>query len=101
MSDLDPPKLFFTTSPGVLIRPLGDEAILLDPQGGNYFALNPSGYFIWTQIQAGKSQPEIVASMAEKYAINESQAKQDMSDITNALIEANLIGRSAQQTAAK
>jgi Coenzyme PQQ synthesis protein D (PqqD) len=101
MSNLDHSNVALTTSPGVLIRPLGDEAVLLDATGGNYFALNPSGYFIWQQIQNGKVELEIVAAMIEKYAITESQAQQDFSDVINALLEAKLIGRSAEQTAAK
>jgi Coenzyme PQQ synthesis protein D (PqqD) len=99
MSNLDQFNVALTTSPGVLVRPLGDEAVLLDATGGNYFALNPSGYLVWQHIQSGKLVPEIVAALVEKYAIAESQAQRDVSDVINALLEAKLIGRSAAPTA--
>lgn len=67
------------TVPGhVMVRQLGDEAVILDMASGYYFGLDPVGARIWQLLSQPSSFAEIVERMAREYDVTPEQAESDL-----------------------
>jgi hypothetical protein len=80
-----------TVNPKAVLREIGDEAVLLDSDGGIYYALNNSALFIWRQIASNLSPDEIILSMTNRWALTHSQAKDDYQEVVSSLVVARLL----------
>lgn len=65
-------------NPSVLWRELDGEAILLDPQAGCSYNLNPVGTLVWKLLDGQHSAEDIVAAICEAYEVEPEQAGQDV-----------------------
>jgi PqqD family protein of HPr-rel-A system len=67
------------TVPGhVMVRQLGDEAVILDMATGYYFGLDPVGARIWQLLSQPNSLTEIVERLAREYDVTPEQAESDL-----------------------
>lgn len=64
-------------NPSVLWRELDGEAILLDPQAGCSYTLNPVGTLIWKLLDGEHSKEDILAAICDAYEVEPEQASQD------------------------
>lgn len=81
-------------SSSVLWRELDGEAILLDPQAGCSYNLNPVGTLIWKLLDGQHGTEDIVAAICEAYEVEPEQARQDVQRILDDLLINKLAGLS-------
>lgn len=65
----------------VLWRELDGEAVLLDPQAGCSYNLNPVGTLVWTLLDGQHNTEDIVAAICEAYEVEHEQASQDVEQL--------------------
>ena len=81
-------------NPSVLWRELDGEAILLDPQAGCSYNLNPAGALVWKLLDGQHSVEDIVAAICEAYEVEPEQAGQDLQRLLDDLRSNKLAGNS-------
>ena len=79
----------------VLWRELDGEAILLDPQAGCSYNLNPVGTLIWKLLDGQHSVEDIVAAICETFEVEPEQASQDVQRLLDELLTNMLINISS------
>lgn len=79
-------------SSSVLWRELDGEAILLDPQAGCSYNLNPVGTLIWKLLDGQHDAEAIVTAICEAYEVEPEQARQDMQRLLDDLLTNKLAG---------
>jgi hypothetical protein len=62
----------------VMLRQLGDEAVILDMASGSYFGLDPVGARIWQLLVQPMSFAEIVERLVREYNVTPGQAESDL-----------------------
>ena len=82
-------------NPSVLWRELDGEAILLDPQAGCSYNLNPVGTLIWKLLDGQHDTKSIVAAICEAYEVEPEQAERDVQRLLDDLLTNKLVGLSA------
>jgi hypothetical protein len=75
---------------GVLCRVVDGEALLLDTRTGDYFSLDPLGTEIWQRMNDGEAVSQIVASIAERHAVDTAQVRADVEELVAELRDARL-----------
>lgn len=78
-------------SANVLLREVGDEALLLDLDSGRCFMLNTTGRQIWSMLSEGAGPDEIVAALVARFDVDEGQARADVDETLAALRERGLV----------
>jgi hypothetical protein len=63
---------------GVIAQRLLDETVILDPDAGLYLRLNPSGSWIWEQLDGPQSIETLAGALADEYGIEHSRALADV-----------------------
>lgn len=69
-----------------------DEAVMLDVESGHHYSLNPVATEIWRCLHDGLSVPGIVATLADKYGVEEGTVRPDVDDLIEELRAAGLWG---------
>jgi hypothetical protein len=77
--------------PQVMSRPVGDETVLLDLESGTYFGLDGVGKRIWEFVSDGKSLAETADAIVAEYEVGEEQARTDVVDFAQRLVERGLL----------
>jgi hypothetical protein len=62
----------------VLSREILDEAVLLDPEGGLYFGVNPTGSLLWSAMAEAVTLSELVRLLVTRFGIPDEQAWGDV-----------------------
>ena len=79
--------------PGTLSSDLGGELVILDSQGGDYFALNEVGACIWEFLEdEGSNVPPMIEKVCAKFAVDRSVAERDVMLFLNDLVDRGLLG---------
>ena len=76
--------------PGLEIRRFGSDAILLDLETGDYFALNPTALSMAEGLLAGQSEQVIAEAIAAKYALKSERAQEDLQAFQASLVDEGL-----------
>lgn len=77
-------------NPDILWRVVGDEALLLDTNSGNYFSLDPIATEIWVRLNKGDETDGIAAAVSERYSIEAGRARDDIADLIKDLRDAGI-----------
>lgn len=83
----------FKTNPSVVCTEVEDSMVLLHLDTKRYFTLNTTGVSIWRGLSAGKSEDEIVASLATEYDAEQDQLLNSTRQLLDKLEQAGLIVR--------
>jgi hypothetical protein len=78
-------------SPEVLFKHLGDEAVLLDLESGQYFGLNEVGSRIWQLIPAHGYLGTIRDHLVKEYDVQADRAWHDLETLVAELMRRGLI----------
>jgi hypothetical protein len=78
-------------SPAAVFRPLETGGVILNVESGAYFELNPSGCFLWEQLETGADQDSIATAVAERYEIDLPTARADVADFLEDLRKRQLV----------
>ncbi len=75
----------------VLSREVLDEAVLLDPAGGLYFGVNPTGRLLWSAMADAVTLAELARLLAGRYRIPYERAWGDVSRFVGELERHGLV----------
>lgn len=78
-------------SPAAVYRPLEAGGVILNVESGAYFELNPSGCFMWEQVQAETDQGSIAVAVADRYDIDLTTAQADVAEFLGDLRKRQLL----------
>jgi hypothetical protein len=80
-----------TTSPDVLLRIIGDEAVILNLKSELYLGLDPIGTRIWTVLQGSPSIQAAHASLLDEFEVEPERLRQDMDRLLDQMLAQGLI----------
>jgi hypothetical protein len=80
-----------TTSPDVLLRIIGDEAVILNLKSELYLGLDPIGTRIWTVLQGSPSIQAAHASLLDEFEVEPERLRQDMDCLLDQMLAQGLI----------
>jgi hypothetical protein len=80
-----------TTSPDVLFRIIGDEAVILNLKSELYLGLDPIGTRIWTVLQGSPSIQAAHASLLDEFEVEPERLRQDMDRLLDQMLAQGLI----------
>jgi hypothetical protein len=75
----------------VIVKELGDEALLFAPDGKAVHVLNQSAYLIWTLCDGAHSIPAIATVMAEHYDVDRASIVADITQTLASLQDKDLV----------
>ena len=64
---------------------------LFDHSTGLSYTLNPTGLFIFQQIQDGKQAVEILKALMDEFTVDEERARRDLDDFYRQMKELGLV----------
>ena len=80
-----------TTSPDVLLRIIGDEAVILNLKSELYLGLDPIGTRIWTVLQGSPSIQAAHASLLDEFEVEPERLRQDIDRFLDQMLAQGLI----------
>jgi Coenzyme PQQ synthesis protein D (PqqD) len=80
-----------TTAPDVMLRIIGDEAVILNLKSELYLGLNPVGTRMWTVLQDAPSIQAAYASLLDEFEVEPARLRQDMDQLLDQMLEHGLI----------
>lgn len=75
----------------VRYRQFDDELVMVDLEGGEYFALDAMGKRMWDALVSGKSPAEVAASLVPEYDADEEDIVRDCVALTEDLVDRGLL----------
>ncbi len=83
----------YRLDPHARFRVLDDEGIFVLQEAGEVLVINQVGAFIVEQLRDGRSLPDAVKAVTERYAVDEARAKADADSLLETLLEAGAMTR--------
>jgi Coenzyme PQQ synthesis protein D (PqqD) len=80
-----------TTAPDVMIRIVGDEAVILNLKSELYLGLNPVGTRIWMVLHDAPSIQAAYDSLLTEFEVEPERLHQDMDELLAQLLAQGLI----------
>jgi hypothetical protein len=72
-------------------REVEGEVIALEGRTATYLAANPSGAFLWRALAKGATREQLVAGLADRFAIDRIRAAEDVDSFLQELVDQNLL----------
>jgi hypothetical protein len=80
-----------TTAPDVMIRIVGDEAVILNLKNELYLGLNPVGTRFWTVLHDAPSIQAAYETLLTEFDVEPDRLRQDMNELLDQLLAQVLI----------
>ena len=80
-----------TTAPDVMLRIIGDEAVILNLKSELYLGLNPVGTRMWTVLQDAPSIQAAYESLLDEFEVEPERLRQDIDQLLDQMLEQGLI----------
>jgi hypothetical protein len=77
--------------PGVLVRPIGDESVLLNVTTETYFGLDPIGTRMWTVLLGATSIRAACDALLAEYEIDADALRRDVEAFVDELVTRQLV----------
>jgi hypothetical protein len=78
-------------SPKVLSASVLEQAVLLNPEAGEYFGLNPITSLIWEELQTPASLEHLIKVVCKTYLVTEDEALEDIEELLNEMQAKGLV----------
>lgn len=78
-------------SPGVLVRQLEDESVLLDLQSESYFGLDSVGTCMWAALVSAPRFEDAYSELLEEYEVEPATLRKDLEGFVASLAQAGLV----------
>ena len=75
----------------VLLREVGEEAVLLNLNTQQYYSLNPSGMRMLQVLNTSASMEQALSSLSEEYAVDPVLLRNDLQELLELLLKHSLI----------
>ena len=89
-----------TSAPDVMLRIIGDEAVILNLKRELYLGLNPVGTRMWTVLQNAPSIQAAYESLLAEFEVEPERLRQDLDKLLDQMLEQGLIEVKPGQTVA-
>jgi hypothetical protein len=76
---------------GVLHREIAGETVLLNVEGGQYFALNEVGTAIWKRLEGGAALGEVKAALLEQFEASPETIWNDLVMLVREMLASELV----------
>jgi hypothetical protein len=83
--------------PNVAWQIVDGEAIVVDLASGNTIGLNPTGTFLWSQIDGGRDEATLAAAVAAEFDVDSSVATSDTHEFLSTMHERALVVDAAER----
>jgi hypothetical protein len=80
-----------TTASDVMLRIVGDEAVILNLKSELYFGLNPVGTRMWAVLHDAPSIQSAYESLLTEFEVEPQRLRQDMDELLDQLLAQGLI----------
>lgn len=77
--------------PGIAVREVEGETIILDREGGQVHTLNETAALVWSLCDGTRSVEEVGASLAERFEVEREVAERDSAALMMQLQELGLL----------
>jgi len=74
-------------------RAFDEELVILDLQGGEYYALDPIGTMLWQGLASGQTIEEIAADVVREFDVTRERAIADLVALADDLLTRGLLVR--------
>lgn len=74
----------------LLSSKMDDEVVMMHPESGKYFALNPVASRIWELIESPHSLSELVEKLTKEFDVPEQKCHKEVSEFLNEIISKKL-----------
>lgn len=78
-------------SPDALVQPTGDEAVILDAAGEQYYGLNAVGARLWALLTADPEVEHAYRKLLDEYEVEPARLRGDLKRILGELADAGLV----------
>lgn len=75
----------------VLFTSMGEDAVLLHVQRGDYYSLNKVGARLWMLVDGTKSIDELAKLITDEFEITHDQAVNDVAELAEQLVKEELV----------
>jgi hypothetical protein len=75
----------------VLVRPVGQESVLLDLASETYLGLDPVASRIWELLSPGATPESVLAPLLEEFEVDEARLRADVAAFVSDLLARGLI----------
>ena len=86
-----PEELILIPNPSVVSRRVHDEVVLVHLETNGIFALNATAARFWELIEAGSSQAEAEAQLAEIFDVEATALTREVDECVKRLVEEGLV----------
>jgi hypothetical protein len=80
-----------TSAPDVMLRIIGDEAVILNLKSELYLGLDPVGTRMWTVLQNSPSIEAAHAALLDEFEVEPERLRQDLDKLLDQMLEQGLI----------
>ena len=88
----------FNISESLIWREVNGELCVIELESGEYHILNDIAREIWEALEAKKNIDEIAALITDHFVIGIEEARKDITDFLNRLVQIGLISTNANTT---
>ena len=88
----DPSKTCLAKNKNMAWKVLDSEAVVLNLDSGVYFTLNATGTAAWERFDGTASLAMIANGLCEQFDVTLEQAKRDLIELTQTLLDDGLVG---------
>ncbi|MBE0428992.1 MAG: PqqD family protein [Thermoleophilia bacterium] len=75
----------------VLFTSMGDDAVLLHVQRGDYYSLNKVGARLWSITDGSKTIGDLAGEITEEFEISREEAEKDIIELAGQLAKEGLV----------
>lgn len=79
----------------LLLQSVADETVILDPESGNYFTLDPVGTRMIDLLRSTDSIEQTVAGVVAEFAVSAQTASEDLITLLEQMVEHGLVQKTA------
>src|SRR5579885_2331538 len=83
-------RIRYEPKPGVLVRSVGGEAVLLDPQSWQYYGLDAHGLRVWELLGSG-TLSEVVTVLEREFEAPRGELERDVAALVAELAGSGLV----------
>lgn len=84
-------ELYLIKDHEVLFTSMGEDAVLLHAQRGDYYSLNKVGARLWVLTDGSKTIEELAGLITEEFDISKEQAENDIIELAEQLEKEGLV----------
>jgi len=75
----------------VLFQKVMDETVILEPENGHYFTLDPVGTFMIENLQSGNNIEQVIQNVKNTYNVSASEVEADLQTLITKMLEQKLL----------